>query len=158
MERRRFLYSYVKTYLREEINAEQLIRKFEPFTRFLTIAAEANGTILNVAKLARQAHVEARTALRYFTLLEDTLIGFFLPSFHRSTRKRQSPHPKFYFFDYGVVRAATRMLDTELLPGNFAYGRAFKHLVVLEIIKANDAYETGYDFSYFKTFSGDGLE
>ena len=50
------------------------------------------------------------------------------------------------------------MLDSELLPGNFAYGRAFEHFVVLEIIKANDAYETGYDFSYFKTFSGDGLE
>ena len=158
VERRRFLYSYVKTYLREEINAEQLIRKFEPFTRFLTIAAEASGTILNVAKLARQAHVEARTALRYFTLLEDTLIGFFLPSFHRSARKRQSRHPKFYFFDYGVVRAATHTLDSELRPGTFTYGQAFEHLVVLEIIKANDASETGYDFSYFKTFSGDGQE
>ena len=77
VERRRFLASYVNTYLKEEINAEQLVRKFEPFARFLSIAAEANGTILNITKLARQANVEPRTALRYFTLLEDTLLGFF---------------------------------------------------------------------------------
>lgn len=158
VERRRFLASYVNTYLREEISAEQLVRKFEPFTRFLSIAAEANGTILNVAKLARQAHVEQRTAIRYFTLLEDTLLGFFLPSFNRSARKRQVRHPKFYFFDPGVVRAATQTLDIELTPGSYAYGRAFEHFVILEIIKANDAHEKGYFFSYFKVTSGDGLE
>ncbi len=158
VERRRFLASYVNTYLREEINAEQLVRKFEPFVRFLSSAAEANGTILNIAKLARQANVESRTAVRYFTLLEDTLLGFFLPSFNRSARKRQVRHPKFYFFDNGIVRAATQTLDAELTPGNSAYGRAFEHFVILEIIKANDANEKGYSFSYFKVTSGDGLE
>ena len=157
-ERRRFLASYVNTYLREEINAEQLVRKFEPFTRFLSIAAAANGTILNISKLARQANVEPRTAVRYFSLLEDTLLGFFLPSFNRSARKRQVRHPKFYFFDPGVTRAATQTLDIELTPGSYAYGRAFEHFVMLEIIKANDAHEKGYFFSYFKVTSGDGLE
>ena len=67
-------------------------------------------------------------------------------------------HPKFYFFDHGIVRAATQTLDTVLTPGNSAYGRAFEHFIILEIIKANDANEKGYAFTYFKVTSGDGLE
>jgi len=157
-ERKRFLASYVNTYLYEEINAEQFIRKFEPFVRFLSIAAEANGMILNISKLARQVYVEPRTAIRYFQLLEDTLIGFFLPSFAHSARKRQTKHPKFYFFDCGIVRAATQTLDDGLSEGSYLFGRCFEHLVILEIIKASDIYDRYYHFSYYRVTSGDGTE
>jgi uncharacterized protein len=49
----RKLFAYVSTYLKEEILYEQVLRKFEPFRKFLEIAAQMNGKILNYAKIAR---------------------------------------------------------------------------------------------------------
>lgn len=150
-ERKRFLFSYVNTYLREEIQAEGFVRKFAPFRSFWGIAATASGTILNISKLARQIGVDKSTVHRYFGLLEDTLLGFYLPAFSRSTRMAYAKHPKFYFFDPGITRAATQSLDTHLVPGTYEFGHFFEHFVVLEIIKINAAHEKGYAFSYFKT-------
>lgn len=149
----KFLASYVGTYLREEILAEQLVRKLTPFTRFLEVAAEANGTIINMTKLARQVRIEYRTVVRYFSLLNDTLSGFFLPSFTNKARMRQVTSPKFYFFDPGIVRAATATLDAELSSSSYLYGKFFEHFVILEIIKANEAYDKHYRLSYLKTSS-----
>ena len=154
IERKRFLLTYVNTYLREEIQAEGFVRKFAPFRNFLKIAATASGTILNMSLLARQTGVDKTTVQRYFSILEDTLIGFFLPAFSRSTRMAYSKHPKFYFFDTGVARAAAQSLDTQLRSSTYEFGRFFEHLVVLEIIRTNAAHERGYEFFYFRTERG----
>ena len=148
-ERRNFLASYVNTYLYTEIQAAGLVRKLEPFWRFLQVAAQANGTVLNISRLARQAQVERQTAHRYFVLLQDTLIGFLLPSYHRSERHKQAGSPKFHFFDSGVARAATESLDVKLKPSSYEFGRFFEHLVILEAIKANTARGKHFSFSYF---------
>ncbi|MDE3269532.1 MAG: DUF4143 domain-containing protein [Pseudomonadota bacterium] len=157
-ERRRFLASYVNTYLREEIQAEQLARRLEPFRYFLEAAAAASGTILNVAKLSRQAHIEPRTAQRYFALLEDTMIGFYLPAFERSVRRRQAKHQKFYFFDTGVVRAATQSLKANIIDGTYEFGRLFEQWVIIEIVKANTYSESDYQLSYLKTADGSEID
>lgn len=148
MEQREFLYSYVNTYLRSEIQTEGLVRSLEPFTRFLQVAAQANGTILNIAKLARQSRVERRTAERYFSLLNDTLVGFFLPSFHYSERKKQASNAKFYFFDTGIVRVASEDLDSSV--DNYRFGHLFEHFVILEAIKASTAHRQHFSFSYLE--------
>ena len=121
--------------MREEIQAEQLARRLEPFRYFLEAAAAASGSILNIAKLARQANIEARTAQRYFALLEDTMIGFYLPAFDRSVRRRQAKHQKFYFLDPGVARAATQTLRTGVTEGSYEFGHLFEQFVILEILK-----------------------
>lgn len=157
-ERRRFLASYVNTYLREEIQAEQLARRLEPFRYFLEAAAAASGSILNVAKLARQANIEPRTAQRYFSLLEDTMIGFYLPAFDRSVRRRQAKHQKFYFFDTGVARAATQTLRAKVVVGSYEFGRLFEQLVILEIVKTNAASESDYQLSYLRTADGGEID
>ncbi len=153
-ERKRFLHSYVNTYLREEVQAEGFLRKFAPFRSFLQIAASASATVLNISLLARQTGVDKSTVQRYFSILEDTLIGFYLPAFSRSTRMAYTKHPKFYFFDTGVARAASLSLDTYLRPATYEFGRFFEHFVVLEIIKENSAHEKGYEFFCFRTDRG----
>ena len=42
-EKRRSLKAYANTYLKEEVWGEQLVRKIEPFRRFLQIAAQTHG-------------------------------------------------------------------------------------------------------------------
>jgi predicted AAA+ superfamily ATPase len=153
-DRKRFLRAYVQTYLKEEIQVEQAVRKIEPFRRFLEVAAQSNGEILNYSKLGREAGVEAKNVERYFQILTDTLLGFFLEAYHPSVRKRQLSKPKFYFFDAGACRAAQNTLDIPLPPRTYAYGKAFEHLVLLECIRLNDALERGFSFSYLRTKDG----
>lgn len=150
VERRRFLNSYVNTYLREEVQAEQIVRNIEPFRMFIEVAAAANGKILNASKVGRQCGIDPKTSQRYFEILSDTLIGFFLPAFDHSIRKQQAAHPKFYWFDLGVCRAAAGMLDETVSPSSYDYGNSFEHLVIVEALRLNDATESNARLSYFR--------
>src|SRR5579872_3505309 len=72
------LHAYVQTYLYEEIQAESLVRKLPQFSRFLTVSALANGQMLNFAQIASDCGVPASTVREYYSILQDTLIGFML--------------------------------------------------------------------------------
>ena len=100
-DRRAYLRAYALTYLKEEIVAEQIVRRLDPFRQFLEVAAQSNGAIVNYANIARDVGADPKTVITYFSILEDTLVGFLLPAFHRSIRKQQRVNPKFYFFDTG---------------------------------------------------------
>ena len=103
------LYSYVNSYLKEELTEEGIIRKLEPFTRFLKSAAAANAQILNVENVAREASVKRVTVDKYFEVLIETLIGFNVEALKLGFKTRESSHPKFYFFDSGVARACAQI-------------------------------------------------
>ena len=96
-DRQAFLRAYALTYLKEEIASEQVVRRLDPFRYFLEVAAQSNGMIINYAKIAEDVGVDPKTVVAYFTILEDTLVGFLLPAYHRSVRKQQRVSPKFYF-------------------------------------------------------------
>ena len=150
-ERAQFLQAYANTYLKEEIWDEQFVRNLDPFRKFLEVAAQCNGKILNYSNIARDVGVEDKTVASFFSLLEDTLIGFFLEPFHNSFRKRLSEKPKFYFFDLGVVRALSRRLTIPLAEKTYAYGDAFEHFIILEIVRLASYFEPDYRFSYLRT-------
>ena len=150
-DKKTFLMSYSHTYLKEEIVAEQFVRDLVPFRRFLEVAAQCNGQIINYANLARDIHVDDKTVKSYFSLLEDTLIGYMLEPYHGSLRKRVHQKPKFYFFDTGVVRALARHLTIPLLPSTSAYGYAFEHFIINECIRLCSYMKKDYQFSYLRT-------
>lgn len=108
------LSAYVETYLRQELLQEGLLRKIEPFTRFLQVAGILNGQILNVLNVSRDAHVGRTTVDKYFEVLEDTLIGLRLPAYQPGIKIKETAHPKFYFFDSGVARACAGLLEEEI--------------------------------------------
>lgn len=153
-ERSRGLRSYVETYLQEEIKAESLTRNIPAFAKFLELAAFENGNVINFQNIAREIGVHSKTVKDYFGILEDTLIGLFLPAFTGSHRKRIVLHPKFYFFDCGVVSALHGELSQGLVPGTPPYGRAFEHFIILEIKKKLDYLEREARMSYFRTSDG----
>lgn len=108
--RRDALTAYVQLYLREEIQAEALVRNLPGFARFLPIAALFHAQTLNVASLARDAGVSRTTVNGYLEVIEDTLLAFRLPAFEGKMRVRERRHPKLYWVDAGVVRALKRQL------------------------------------------------
>ena len=147
----RYLQSYAHTYLKEEIWEEHFVKDLEPFRRFLEVAAQMNGKIINYSKIATDVGVDDKTVKSYYAILEDTLIGFFLEGFEHSFRKRLSTKPKFYFFDVGVVKALARMLSIPFVPSIAFYGEVFEHFIITECIKLKDVYFSEYRFTYLKT-------
>ncbi len=125
------LSAYVDTYLRQEILAEGLIRKIPPFTRFLKVAALSNSQLLVYSSIASDCGVAATTVREYFSILEDTLIGFSLEPFIASKKRKAIETAKFYFFDIGVTHtlAGTQFVDRN----SDLYGRSFEQWVGLEI-------------------------
>lgn len=150
-EKRDYLETYALTYLKEEIQLEQIVRKLDPFRRFLEVAAQLNGEILNFKKIGMQIGVSTDTVISYFQILEDTLIGFLLPGFDSSIRKQLTLAPKFYFFDPGVKRALDFTITSELSPSTYGFGKAFEHWVILEIMRLNNYFKKGYRLSYLRT-------
>ncbi len=151
-----FLKSYAHTYLKEEIQLEQLVRNMDPFRKFLPVAAMSHMRSLNYSKIARDAGVDAKSVERYFSILEETLVGFFLDSYHRSVRARQRSAPKFYFFDIGVQRSLAEMLDVEPTPRSSYYGEVFEAFLMSEIHRRVSYSEKQISLSYLQT--SDGLE
>jgi predicted AAA+ superfamily ATPase len=150
-EKEAFLRAYADTYLKEEIGSEHVIRNLPPFRRFLEVAAQCNGKIINYSNIAEDVGVDDKTIKEYFSVLEDTMIGFFLEPFHNSFRKRLVGKPKFYFFDPGVVRCLSRRLSIPLFPKTAAYGEAFEHFVLLEFIRLGSYFQPEYRFSFIRT-------
>lgn len=153
-EKESFLRSYAQTYLKEEILLEQLVRNGQSFRDFLLIAGLENGNVLNFSKIGRDLGADTKTVQNFFSILEDTMAGFYLPAYHRSIRKSQKHQPKFYLFDPGVKRAMDGTLKSELVPRTSAYGKAFEHFVILEVFRLNQYFELDFRLSHYQETKG----
>jgi uncharacterized protein len=153
-DKKKYLDSYVDTYIREEIQIEQLVRKIEPFRMFLDVIGQMNGEVVNIAKISREAGIDPKSGERYFEILQDTLLGYFLPCFDQSVRKSQIQHPKFYLFDIGIARALRKELTLNLEPHTSLYGRYFEQFVIQQIRSVNDYKNADYRLSYLRTKDG----
>lgn len=153
-DKKNYLRSYASTYLSEEIVAEQIIRNLLPFRKFLPVAAQNNGQILNYAKISRDVGVDDKTIQSYYEILEDTYMGFRLYPYHSSFRKRLSQKPKFYFFDPGVSRSLARQLEIPLVAQTSGFGDSFEHFIILEFWKLCSYFYPDYQLTYIQTKDG----
>lgn len=151
LERSLYLQAYAETYLREEIVAEQIVRNLPPFRRFLQVAAQMSGKLINYTKVASDCMTDPSNVRNYFQVLDDTLLGFFLEPFHESIRKRQTKSPKFYFIDTGISRALAGLLDVPARPGTSQFGDLFEAFVITQIRTALEYSLSEYQISYLRT-------
>jgi uncharacterized protein len=98
------LLDYLHLYLREEVQAEGLVRQIGDFSRFLEVASFSHGSIWTTTDISRQASIKRGTVDNYLQILEDLLLAFTLPVFARRAKRKLIAHRKFYFFDVGVYR------------------------------------------------------
>jgi predicted AAA+ superfamily ATPase len=148
---KRMISAYVGNYLRDEIIAEAKIRNIYSFNRFLEAAAFSNGEMVNYTNIASDCGVSSPTIKEYFQILEDTLIGNFIPSYQKKPKRKVIQAPKFYFFDIGIVNYLLKRPKIDF--GNEIFGNAFEHLIYLEL-KAHSSYSgLDYPISYWRTTS-----
>lgn len=146
---KRYLDTYIQTYLREEVLQEGLTRNLAAFTRFLETASFSQGSPINTSEVAREAGLNRKVVDNYFDILEDLLIAYRLPVFTKRAKRRLTVQPKFFYFDVGVFRALRPMgpLDTP----EEAEGAALETLVFQELLAINDYFDLGYKLFYWRT-------
>jgi uncharacterized protein len=91
--------------IKEEVAAEGLTRNLPAFADFLRVAALMDTEIVNFANAASECGVSQPTVKAYFGILEDTLLGRFLPSFSEKVRRRGIMAPRFFFSNVGIVNS-----------------------------------------------------
>jgi predicted AAA+ superfamily ATPase len=149
------LRAYTQVYLKEEIQAEALVRNLAGFVRFLPVAALFHGQILNVASLARDAGVARPTVDGYLSILEETLLAFRLPAFEARLRTRERSLPKLYWTDPGLVRAAKGQLGPLHQEER---GSLFEGFVAQYLRATRDYYGAFDDLAYWAPSRGHELE
>jgi predicted AAA+ superfamily ATPase len=149
------LEAYVQLYLKEEIQAEALVRNLPGFARFLPIAAIFHGQVLNVEGLARDSGVARSTVQGYLDILEDTLLAFRLRAFEGKLRVKERRHPKLYWLDSGVARAAKKQFH---VPSPEEKGSLLEGLVA-QLLRAHQALRPAlYDELYYWAVGKDSIE
>ena len=148
----RRLKSYVGDYLREEISAEALVRNLSVFNRFLEIAAFCDGEMLNYNNIASDCGVSAPTIKEYFSILEETYVGYMIPPFTRTKKRTALQARKFYLFDVGIANYLQKR--TYMLPGSDDFGKAFEHLIFQEVIAYLSYSEKDKELYYWRTTRG----
>lgn len=146
------LRGYIGVYLSEEIREEALTRNLQTFSRFLEVAAQCNGKMLVYKNIAQDCGIDYRTVKEYFTILEDTLVGYLLPAFTATRKRKALTVPKFYFFDVGVTNYLTHRRG--MTPGSDDFGHAFEHFIIQELIAYIGYNHVEERLSYWRSASG----
>ena len=153
---KRVLSGYIDVYLKEEIEEEALSRNLETFIRFMNVAALTSGEMVNYSNIASDCGVSAKTVKEYFSILEDTLVGYMVPAYTKAVKRKVSQSPKFYYFDVGVYNYL--MNRTSLPQGTPEYGHAFEHFVVQEIRAYLGYTHNEKKLSYWHTYSNKEID
>jgi len=148
----RRLQAYIGDYLNEEIRAEALSRNLLSFTRFMEIAAQCSGEMIVYKNIAQDCGVSANTVKEYFNILEQTMIGYLIPGFTATTKRRAISAPKFYYFDVGIVNYLLKR--TRMAQGTEAFGHAFEHFLIQEIIAYLGYTSSDEKLTYWRTSGG----
>lgn len=144
--------AYVSVYLKEEIAAEALVRKLSAFNRFMEVAALTDGEMVNYTNIAQDCGVDAKTVKEYFAILEETLIGYMVPAFRRTVKRRLNQSSRFYYFDVSLPNYLLHRRDMQ--PGNDDFGHTFEHLMMQEIIAYLGYNDIEDALSYWHTHTG----
>jgi len=148
--REKLLESYSSTYLKEEIQAEALTRNLQGFARFLTTAAHLSGSIIDYSKVSTKAKVSRSGCVRFFELLEDTMIASRIYPFDEDPEVDTIKHPKLYFFDIGVLNGLLGPFDTS----EVRRGTLFEHFMYSQLLNSAAAHDTRIEVSFFRTRHG----
>lgn len=147
------LKAYLRDYLKEEIQAEGLVRNLPAFARFLDSIIFSHGELTNFSNIARDCGVDSKTVKEYYQILEDTLLGTFIYPFKKSSgRDTILSMPKFYLFDVGIANALAKRIVPSLK--GIETGRAFEHFILMELLAYRGLSDNDYEINFWRTKTG----
>lgn len=147
-----FLDDYISTYLQDEIASEGVTRNLPGFGSFLQVAAMQSGEQLNYSNMANDIGMSRQSIANWYQVLEDTLLGFQLPPWKKSSKRKSVSITKFYLFDVGV----TRRLSGIGVPADTQsdFGRLFENYIAMELKAWHDYNRRKDTLCYWRTETG----
>lgn len=146
------LKSYVTLYLKEEVQAEGLIRNVGAFSRFLEAISFSHGSQLNTSEVSRECQTGRKTVEGYVEILEDLMLGFRIYPFAKRAKRHILQHPKFYYMDTGVfltLRPKGPFDSPETIGGSALEGLIAQHLRAWILYNRDE-----YKLYFWRTKSG----
>ncbi len=101
--RKLFYDSYIQTYIERDVKDFYNIENEINFYNFLVAAAARTGQLLNYSDLARDVHIDIRTAKLWLEILERSCLIQLLYPYSSNIAKRTIKTPKLYFLDTGLA-------------------------------------------------------
>ncbi len=147
------LRAYVTVYLKEEIQAEGLVRNLPGFAKFLEAAGFCNGELVDYTNIARDCAIDAKTVKAYYQILVDTLVAYAIEPFTlRRKRELIIVTPKIYLFDVGVANYLAKRKIFSL--AGFDAGNAFEHFILMELMAYIGINGLNYSVNFWRSKSG----
>ncbi|MBC6415068.1 MAG: ATP-binding protein [Bdellovibrionales bacterium] len=143
--------SYVSLYLREEIQNEALSRNIQAFAEFLDLIALSNGEEINYESFSKDLQVSPSTLKNYIEVLSDTLLGFRLPGWTKTKKRKAISRGKFYLFDLGVTNTLCHRGFIE--SKSELFGKAFEHFIILEMRSYLSYFRKKLNMNYWRSNS-----
>lgn len=141
--------NYINTYLREEIQAEALVRNLDSYARFLDLAAETSGQVINYTQLSSDAEIPKETLRRFYDILTDTLLIHRLPGFHDISGSRKAiQKEKFIFFDMGVRNAILKQHRNTFTSTQM--GALFEQWLIAQVIAWANYAKKDWHFYFYR--------
>lgn len=126
-----FLSDYVDLYMKEEIEIEGAVRHLPPFWSFLQSVARQSGEIINYSNISRDIGISSVSVQEWYRILVDTLLGYEIPPYRKSVKRKPNSTSKFYLFDIGVARKLQGL--NEIDENSSDFGRYFENYIAMEI-------------------------
>ena len=142
---------FIRTYLERDIPQLGPRIAAETLRRFWTMLAHRQGAPLNVAELARNIGVDAKTAGRYVDLLVDLLLARRLPCWRANVGKRLIKAPRLFLRDSGLVHALLSIADPEELLAHPVLGGSWEGFVIENLLAGAPE---GTEAYYYRTSGG----
>jgi len=146
------LRNYLHLYLKEEVQAESLVRQIGDFARFLEVASFSYGGLWTSTDIGRESSIKRATVDNYLQILEDLFLAFSLPVFTRRAKRRLIAHRKFYFFDVGIYRLLRPQGILDSIPE--VEGVALEGLVAQHLHFWVSAQKQPHTLSFWRTQTG----
>lgn len=145
------LEAYVSLYLREEIKHEALIRSVQAFSEFLDLIALSNGQEINYDGFSKDLQISSSTLKNYIGILDDTLLGFRLPGYTKTKKRKSISRSKYYLFDIGVTNSLCHRGFIQ--KRGELFGKAFEHFIILEIRAFLSYFRKKLNMNYWRSTS-----
>lgn len=140
---------YINVYLQEEIAGEGLVRQLPKFERFLEAAALTNSQGINYSNIASDVMMSRDSIREWYGILYDTMIGFAIPPYTRTKKRKAVETERFYYFDVGLVRFLLNL--TEVSDTHSEYGKLFESYIAQELSAYLDYGRKRERLSYWRT-------
>lgn len=132
---------FVRTFLDRDLPSLGIDVGKAALSRFWTMVAASNGSVLNKAKFADPIGVSPQTITRYIDILESTFMVQLLRPFFHNTKKRLVRSPKIYLRDSGLLHTLLGLRSRDELFGHPAIGASWEAYALQQILGVLEQWE-----------------